>query len=93
MENGIHIKFDRRHDFSIVLSHKFNEKWDAGATWVYGTGNAMTFPQAIYLGTPYNNSQDVDYVEYYGDRNSTRLAPYHRLDIGFNRTKKEKKTN
>lgn len=84
-------KFDRRHDFSIVLSHKFNEKWDAGATWVYGTGNAMTFPQAIYLGTPYNNSQDVDYVEYYGDRNSTRLAAYHRLDIGFNRTKKKKR--
>ena len=84
-------KFDRRHDFSIVLSHKFNDKWDAGATWVYGTGNAMTFPQAIYLGTPYNGSESVDYIEYYGDRNSTRLDPYHRLDIGFNRTKKKKR--
>ena len=84
-------KFDRRHDFSIVLSHKFNDKWDAGATWVYGTGNAMTFPQAIYLGTPYNGSEDVDYIEYYGDRNSTRLDPYHRLDVGFNRTKKKKR--
>ncbi len=84
-------KFDRRHDFSIVLSHKFNDTWDAGATWVYGTGNAMTFPQAIYLGTPYNSSESVDYIEYYGDRNSTRLNPYHRLDIGFNRTKKKKR--
>ena len=84
-------KFDRRHDLSVVLSHKFNETWDAGLTWVYGTGNAMTFPQAIYLGTPYSNSQYVDYVESYGDRNSTRLAPYHRLDIGFNRTKKKKR--
>ena len=84
-------KFDRRHDFSIVLSHKFNDKWDAGATWVYGTGNAMTFPQAIYLGTPYNGSESVDYIEYYGDRNSTRLDPYHRLDVGFNRTKKKKR--
>ena len=43
-------KYDRRHDFSLVLAHKFNEKWDIGATWVYGTGNAMTFPQAVYFG-------------------------------------------
>ena len=84
-------KFDRRHDFSVVLSHKFNEKWDAGVTWVYGTGNATTFPQAIYLGLPYNNSQEIDYVEYYGNRNSTRLDAYHRLDVGFNKTKKKKR--
>ena len=51
----------------------------------------MTFPQAIYLGTPYNGSESIDYIESYGDRNSTRLAPYHRLDIGFNRTKKKKR--
>ena len=51
----------------------------------------MTFPQAIYLGTPYNGSESVDYIEYYGDRNSTRLDPYHRLDVGFNRTKKKKR--
>ena len=84
-------KFDRRHDFSLVVSHKFNNIWDAGLTWVYGTGNAITFPQAIYLGTPYNQSDEVDYVESYGARNSTRLNPYHRLDFGLNRTIKEKR--
>ena len=47
-------KFDRRHDFSIVLSYKLNDMWDFGATWVYGTGNAITFPQAMYLGQPYS---------------------------------------
>ena len=51
-------KFDRRHDFSIVLSHKVNDIWDFGATWVYGTGNAITFPQGIYLGLPHNNWYD-----------------------------------
>ena len=86
-------KFDRRHDFSLVLSHKFNEKWDAGLTWVYGTGNAITFPQAIYLGTPNNSNDFVDIVESYGPRNSTRLDAYHRLDLGFNKTiKKERLT-
>ena len=86
-------KFDRRHDFSLVVSHKFNNKWDAGLTWVYGTGNAITFPQAIYLGTPYNQwgNQNVDNIESYGSRNSTRLNAYHRLDFGFNKTKKSKR--
>jgi len=86
-------KFDRRHDFSLVLSHKFNKTWDAGLTWVYGTGNAITFPQAIYIGNPEQgwDGQTVDYIESYGDRNSTRLNASHRLDFGFNRTKKSKK--
>ena len=35
-------KYDRRHDISIVLSHKFSDNIDIGATWVYGTGNADT---------------------------------------------------
>ena len=84
-------KFDRRHDFSLVFSHEFNEKWDAGLTWVYGTGNAITFPQAIYLGTPNNGNDVVDVVESYGTRNSTRLDAYHRLDLGFNKTVKKKR--
>ena len=84
-------KFDRRHDFSLVVSHRFNEKWDAGLTWVYGTGNAITFPQAIYLGTPNNGNDFVDVVESYGTRNSTRLDAYHRLDLGFNKTVKKKR--
>ena len=84
-------KFDRRHDFSLVFSHKFNEKWDAGLNWVYGTGNAITFPQAIYLGTPNNGNDVVDVVESYGTRNSTRLDAYHRLDLGFNKTVKKKR--
>ena len=88
-------KYDRRHDFSLVMSHKFNDKWDVGATWVYGTGNAITFPQAVYLGMPYARGWDdqifVSSVESYGNRNSTRLPSYHRLDFAVN--KHSKKTN
>ena len=88
-------KYDRRHDFSLVISHKFNDKWDVGATWVYGTGNAITFPQGVYTGMPYPNNWDeqldVDFVESYGNRNSTRLPAYHRLDFGVNKHKKRKK--
>jgi len=88
-------KYDRRHDFSLVISHKFNEKWDIGATWVYGTGSAITFPQGVYLGMPHTNPWDeqmsVEFVESYGNRNSTRLPAYHRLDFGINKHKKRKK--
>jgi len=88
-------KYDRRHDFSLVLSHKFNDRIDVGGTWVYGTGNAMTFPQAVYLGMPHINNWSeqsiVDLVESYGDRNSTRMNPFHRLDLGVNFHKKKKK--
>ncbi len=88
-------KYDRRYDFSLVVSHKFNEKWDVGATWVYGTGNAITFPQGVYVGMPhtkpYNEQMSVEFVESYGNRNSTRLPAYHRLDFGINKHKKRKK--
>ncbi len=87
-------KYDRRHDISVVLSHKINENWDISTTWAYGTGNAITFPQAIYLGQPYSGwygEENIDLVESYGNRNSTRLNAYHRLDIGINYYKQKKR--
>ena len=83
-------KYDRRHDFAIVLSHKINDTWDISTTWTYGTGNAITFPQAMYLGQPNNQYNTIDLVESYGERNSTRLNPYHRLDIGVSHHKQKK---
>jgi hypothetical protein len=85
-------KYDRRHDFSLVISHKFNEEWDIGATLVYGTGNAITFPQGVYLGMPqntWNEQLSVELVESYGSRNSTRLPSYHRLDFAINKHRKK----
>ena len=88
-------KYDRRHDFSLVISHKFNDKWDIGATWVYGTGNAITFPQGIYFGMPsssgWNDQLYVESVESYGGRNSTRLPSYHRLDFALNKNSNKKR--
>ncbi len=41
-------KYDRRHDFSIFMSHKFNEKYQLSASWVFASGNAVTLPSNIY---------------------------------------------
>ena len=84
-------KYDRRHDISIVLSHKFSDKIDIGATWVYGTGNAITFPQATYWSYPSGpQGQYIQTLDYYGERNSTRMNPYHRFDLGVNFHKQKK---
>jgi hypothetical protein len=82
-------KYDRRHDVSIVFSYVLNKKWTFGATWVYATGNALTLPQSrLFLNGPvdlanyYNGNTSLGQIYYeYGERNSYRQDPYHRLDI------------
>lgn len=80
--NKFPAKYDSRHNISIVLSHKFNDKIDMGATWVYRTGNAGTlFTQQINADVPYyDNMMNINYFE---GRNNYRLPPYHRLDFGI----------
>lgn len=83
-------KYDRRHDISIVGSYQLTKKFDIGATWVYGTGNAITLGESTYrnvygdIGSyniPYNATEITQ-------RNNFRMGAYHRLDIGINRVSK-----
>lgn len=67
-------KFDRRHDLSIVVMYEPNKKWRLATTFVYGTGQATTLPIGRYF-------IDGKIVNEYGERNSYRMAPYHRMDI------------
>jgi hypothetical protein len=67
-------KYDRRHDGSLVLSYDLTKKWKFAAVFVYGTGNAITIPVSYYY-------IDGNFVTEYGERNSFRMPPYHRLDI------------
>ena len=88
-------RYDRTHDFSMVLSYKFSEKWDANFVWVYGTGNALTLP---YGGLGYLfgvNNQTLNpvfnVIENYEKINDYRMPAYHRADVSVNyRTKKTK---
>ncbi len=67
-------RFDRRHDMSLVATYRYNPRWTFGGSFVYGTGQATTMPERRYLieGT-------VNYQ--YGNRNSFRMEPFHRLDL------------
>lgn len=78
-------RYDRRHDISVAVTHKFNDRVDVGVVWVYGTGNAVTLPTERYrpaegLGGQYHYG-DVGYIE---SRNNYRMRAYHRLDVGVN---------
>jgi hypothetical protein len=67
-------RWDRRHDISVVSTYKLNERLEFGFVFVYGTGNAITLPVERYV---FENR----IVDVYGDRNSFRMAPYHRADV------------
>jgi len=74
--NPFPFKYDRTHDISLVGSYQLDKHWNFSATWVYYTGNAVTFPSGKY---------DIggNVVNLFTTRNSYRMPAYHRLDIGF----------
>jgi hypothetical protein len=65
---------DRTHDISIVAIYDYSTTWNFSATWVYNTGNAVTFPNGNYF-------VDGRLVPYYTQRNGYRMPAYHRLDL------------
>ena len=69
-------KQDRTHDISVVGIYELSKRVTLSATWVFNTGNAVTFPTGKY---------QVDGVTmyYYSDRNANRMPDYHRLDLGL----------
>lgn len=81
-------RYDRRHDISVVMTHKFNDKVDVGVVWVYGTGNAVTLALQKYNGI--NESGQASIVEHIGEKNDYRMPSYHRLDVGVNIHKPKK---
>jgi hypothetical protein len=66
---------DRTHDLSVVGIYQLNKRWSFSSVFVYGTGNAVTYPTGKYnIGglTTFSYSQ----------RNGYRLPSSNRLDLG-----------
>jgi hypothetical protein len=74
-------RYDRRHDVSVVALHRLSDKWNLTATWVYGTGNAISLPVARVLIQDIPGA-DPDVIPVYTKRNTFRMPSYHRLDLG-----------
>lgn len=98
-------KYDRRHDFSAVGIYHLSPKITLSGTWVYGTGNAITLPNATYIARQdfagenplsqygvYTESYGSSRrISDYGERNTYRAAAYHRMDVAIQLHKKMKK--
>ncbi|WP_394343156.1 TonB-dependent receptor [Pedobacter frigiditerrae] len=65
---------DRPHDISVVGIYKPGKRWIFSSTFVYSSGNAVTFPIGKY-------NLDGQTVFYYGERNANRTPDFHRLDV------------
>ncbi len=76
-------KQDRTHDISIVAMYRFNPKWTISGSWVYNTGDAVTFPSGKY-------NIDGQVINLYTERNGYRMPSYHRLDLGATFTNKKR---
>ncbi|MBA2611162.1 MAG: TonB-dependent receptor [Bacteroidetes bacterium] len=94
-------RYDRRHDISVVGIYKINDNITLSSTWVYGTGNAITLPISSYgvehhtvAGAQQSQSGSIwpySITGDYGKKNSFRMSPYHRMDIGIQFHKKLKR--
>jgi len=82
--NWYNAKYDKPHDFTLVLDYELNKRFSVGGSFVYATGSAVTFPTGRYTfqGTS---------VPVYSERNGARLPDYHRMDLSvrFNSKKNE----
>ncbi|MDX1956090.1 MAG: TonB-dependent receptor [Chitinophagaceae bacterium] len=77
-------RFDRRHDLSVVGNYELNQKWKIGGVFVYGTGNATTFPESFFI-------IDGVLTQEYSQLNQYRLGAYHRMDLAATYTPEPKK--
>lgn len=72
--NWFSARQDRTHDLSVVGMYELSKSWTLGATFIFNTGNAVTFPSGKY-------EVDGRSMFYYTERNGYRMPNYHRLDL------------
>ena len=94
-------RYDRRHDLSVVGIYEISKRITLSATWVYGTGNALTLPVSRFTGVSDNllsvTNDGKTYsiwrgprVSEYGEKNSFRAEAFHRMDVAVQFHKKKK---
>lgn len=74
---------DRTHELTVVGVYDLSERVSMSASWIYYTGNAVTFPSGKY-------SIDGQNYLVYTERNGYRMPAYHRLDLSLTLYNKKK---
>ena len=86
-------KYDRRNDVSLAVTYDILENLSLGATFTYATGLRYTLPPGQYIFNPIGISGNDEVLLDYGEINTSKFPPYHRLDIGANYNIKLKKAS
>ncbi len=76
-------RYDRRHDLSVVLIYKFNSRFTATATYVYGSGDLTWLPTGRFTFQDVSGGEFHAVIPVYQERNNYRLPSYQRLDLGL----------
>ena len=77
--------FDQTHVTTLTGSYKLTPTWEVGAKWQYSTGNPYT-PVIDATLERHPTTRLPTYRPIYGDVNSERVPPFHRLDIRINKS-------
>ena len=88
-------RYDRRHDISLTGSYQWTKKLTVSATWVFGTGQAVTLPVSSYdpieiADFYFRDEVSEGDIEEIRGRNGFRMQPYHRLDLNIQHRKEKK---
>lgn len=57
-------KYDRRHSVNLTVNHKFGERIDIGASWVFYTGGTSTIPEEKTAIIRPNNGTNNGFIWY-----------------------------
>ncbi|MBC7829608.1 MAG: TonB-dependent receptor plug domain-containing protein [Chitinophagaceae bacterium] len=76
-------RYDRRHDFSFVFIHKFNNKFSLSGNWIFGSGAWITVPLGRYIFQDQVGNRFERITPVYTKRSNYQLAPVHRLDMSL----------
>ncbi len=98
ISNGVAFpaKYDRPHSLSLVVMHKFSDKFDIAGTWVFNSGNCGTLALQNFDGTQLPQTSlsaftnETTTLTHISNRNNYRYEAYHRLDVGVNFHKQKK---
>ena len=77
--------YDQTHVATLTANYKLTPTWEIGAKWQYSTGNPYT-PVIDATLVPHPTTGQFVYVPIYGETNSARVPPFHRLDVRINKS-------
>lgn len=76
--------YDRPHSLNATLKYKLNKRISFAASWTFNSGMPFTpIVGRYYIDDPGEPDAEPSEVFLLGEKNSSRMKDYHRLDIGM----------